>query len=73
MELTPVETASIHTSGGALVVNNLDGTKYLTVMGDGRTGQIDVSADSLHRLQGIINKVLQLFQWTGPASRLPRI
>lgn len=74
MELKPVETASINApGGGVLVLNSLEGTKYCTVMADGHLGQIDVSADSLYRLQGIINKVLQLFRWEGPARRLPQI
>lgn len=72
----PIQTDAIHASvGGVLVVDQLDGSRYGTTMADGHYGQIDVSPDSMAKLQVIVQGVIDAFQWKpgGPPQHEPAL
>jgi Haloacid dehalogenase-like hydrolase len=57
--------------GGVLVLNNLNGTRYGSTMSDGHYGEIDVSPESMQRLQAVLQALLLLFKWRGPRQHAP--
>lgn len=58
-------------AGNALILGGLNGSRYGSTMADGHYGEIDVSAESMQRLQKILEGVLQSFKWTGPKHHEP--
>ena len=72
MDLKPVSNAAIHApNGGALILNSLNGTQYGSTMADGCYGEVDVSLESIKRLQKILEGVLQSFSWRGSKCHAP--
>ena len=71
LDLKPVQNALVHARGGALVLNSLNGSRYGSTMADGHYGEIDVSPESMERLNLILEGVLATFKWHGPRVHLP--
>lgn len=72
MKLKPIETEMISApSGGVLVLNNLNGSRYGSTTADGHYGEVDVSPESMQRLQQILHSVLQCFRWRGSKQHSP--
>jgi hypothetical protein len=71
LDLKPVDNEAIKASGGALVLNNLNGSKYGSTMADGHFGEVDVSPESMTALQGLLSEVLSAYKWKGPKQHLP--
>lgn len=71
LHLKPIDTEAIKAPEGALVLNNLNGSKYGSTMADGHFGEVDVSPESLTSLQGLLSEVLSAFKWKGPKQHLP--
>ena len=72
LELKPIINSFINApSGGVLVLNNLNGSKYGSTMSDGHYGEIDVSPESMQRLQAVLQELLLLFKWRGPKQHAP--
>ena len=71
LELKPISNNLINAPGGALVLNCLNGSKYGATMADGHYGEIDVSPESMQRLQSVLQELLSLFRWRGPKQHAP--
>ena len=72
LNLQPINNAFMHAPQGALVLNSLNGTKFGTTMADGHYGEVDISPESLSKIQSIIQGVLDSFKWIGNKQHLPR-
>lgn len=72
IKLKPVNADFIVGSQGDLILDNLHGTKYGCTMANGRYGVVDVSLDSLLKVQSIIQNVFDAFEWVGFRHHLPR-
>lgn len=72
LELKPITNNFINApGGGVLVLNSLNGSKYGSTMSDGHYGEIDVSPESMQRLQAVLQELLLLFRWRGPKQHAP--
>jgi hypothetical protein len=72
LDLKPVENDLISApNGGALFLNNLNGSRYGSTMADGHFGEVDVSSESMFALQAIFQSVLDSFNWKGPKQFAP--
>lgn len=72
LDLKPVENNMISApNGGALILNSLNGSKYGSTMSDGHYGEVDVSPESMERLQNILQQILESFEWSGPKQHEP--
>jgi hypothetical protein len=72
LELKPITNNFINApGGGVLVLNSLNGTRYGSTMSDGHYGEIDVSPESMQRLQAVLQELLLLFKWRGPRQHAP--
>lgn len=58
-------------AGGVLALEVLDGTTFGSTMANGMFGQVDVSAESMEKFQGIMQEVLNAFEWWGCKEHLP--
>jgi hypothetical protein len=74
LDLKPITNNFINApSGGVLVLNSLNGSRYGSTMSDGHYGEIDVAPESMQHLQRILEGVLQSFQWRGPRQHAPSV
>ncbi|EPO9638512.1 hypothetical protein G3W18_08175 [Klebsiella pneumoniae] len=71
LNLQPVNNGSILAPQGALILSSLNGTKFGCTMADGHFGEVDVSPESMGKLQSIIQKTFNAFEWNGPKQHLP--
>lgn len=71
LKLKPIKNAMINAEQGALVLNNLRGSNYGTIMATGHFGEVDVSAQSLEKLHAILKEVINSFNWNGRPEVLP--
>lgn len=72
LELKPITNNFINApGGGVLVLNSLNGARYGSTMSDGHYGEIDVSPESMQRLQTVLQELLSLFKWRGPKQHAP--
>lgn len=71
IDLKPINNTLVKAPGGALMLNCLNGSKYGSTMADGHYGEVDVSSESMERLQSVLIEVLNCFKWSGPKRHLP--
>lgn len=72
LDLKPIANNFIDApGGGVLVLNSLNGSKYGSTMSDGHYGEVDVSPESMQRLQEVLQELLFLFKWRGPKQHAP--
>lgn len=71
LELKPVENGFINAPTGVLALGNLNGSKFGTTMEDGHYGKVDVSAETLSKVRGIVQDAFDSFDWSGPKVHLP--
>ena len=71
IELKPIANNLITAPRGALVLNCLNGSKYGSTMADGHFGEIDVTPESMQRVQSVLQELLLLFKWRGPKQHAP--
>ncbi|EFJ8791526.1 hypothetical protein AXA14_002712 [Escherichia coli] len=71
IKLKPISNAFINAPQGCLALNNLHGTKFGTTMANGNYGEVDVSLESLTKIQKIIQDILDAFEWQGIKLYLP--
>lgn len=72
LKLRPVNNGFVTSSHGTLILDSLNGSKYGATMHDGHYGEIDVSIESMTRLQEIMQDVLDSFIWKGAKTYLPK-
>lgn len=74
LDLKPISNSAIHApNGGVLVLNQLNGTKYGSTKADGDYGEVDVSPESMEKLQSILQETLEAFPWHGPMQHHPNV
>ena len=74
LDLKPVNNALASGNNVKLLAMNcLIGNKYGATMADGHYGEIDVSPESLQRLQKILQATLEAFRWSGSKQHEPRL
>ncbi len=74
LDLKPIENQMINApSGGVLVLNSLNGSKYGSTKADGHYGEVDVSPETMQHLQRILQEVLHSFRWRGSKQHSPNI
>jgi hypothetical protein len=72
LDLRPITNNLINApGGGVLALNCLNGSRYGSTMSDGHYGEVDVSPESMQRLQKILEGVLQSFEWRGSRRHAP--
>jgi hypothetical protein len=71
IDLMPVENGAFSAPSGGLFLNCLNGTQYGSTMSNGHYGEVDVSPDSMQKLQNLMQDVINAFNWTGPRSHKP--
>lgn len=72
LDLKPIENNMVNApAGGVLMLNCLNGSCYGSTMADGHYGEVDVSPESMVKLQEILQEVLQAFKWKGPRQHAP--
>lgn len=72
LDLKPITNNLINApGGGVLALNCLNGSRFGCTMADGHYGEIDVSSESMQRLQRILESVLQTFKWRGSKQHAP--
>jgi hypothetical protein len=52
-------------------LNYLNGTIYGNTMSDGHYGEVDVSPDSMTKVQSVFQEVIDSFRWKGPKFHYP--
>jgi hypothetical protein len=63
LDLKPIDSGGIHAPGGALVLNNLNGTRYGCTVEDGRFVEVEVTPASLIAARDAIQEVLDSVSW----------
>lgn len=72
LDLKPIENGLVRApSGGVLILNCLNGSRYGSTMADGHYGEVDVSPEAMQVLQQILSGVLKAFKWRGPKQHSP--
>ena len=71
ISLQPLHNELLEAPTGALVLNCLNGSKYMSTMADGSCGEVDVSPHSMDLLQNIFQKTIDSFSWTGFKQHFP--
>lgn len=71
LTLKPVRNEAFEAPNGALILNSLNGSKYGNTMADGHYGEVDVSAESMQKLQKILCEVYECFKWKGSPRHCP--
>ena len=72
LDLKPINNNMLNApGGGVLMLNCLNGSSYGSTMSDGHYGEVDVSPESMIKLQEILQAVLQVFKWKGPRQHAP--
>lgn len=72
INLKPITNNLINApGGGVLILNCLNGSRYGATMSNGHYGEVDVSPESMQRLQEILQGVLQSFRWRGSKQHAP--
>lgn len=61
--LKPIDAGGILAPGGAIVLDNLNGTRYGCTVNDGRFAEVDVTPASLFAARCAIQKVLDSVPW----------
>lgn len=72
LKLKPIKNNMIHSEGGALILNCLNGNRYGNTMADGHYGEVEVSINSLVFIRDSIQKLINGFNWKGPKEYYPR-
>lgn len=72
LEPKGVSNGSYNVPPGALMLDNLNGSKFGTTMADGHYGEIDVTHETLEIIRDIVQEVICSFQWEGAKEFLPR-
>ena len=74
LDLKPVSNNFINApDGGVLILDSLNNNRYGSTKSDGHYGEVEISVESVRKLQTILNSILQSFEWTGSPSHSPSL
>ena len=72
LDLKPINNSMVNApGGGVLMLNCLNGSNYSSTMADGHYGEVEVSPESMTKLQEILQAVLHALKWKGPKQHTP--
>ncbi|WP_284985473.1 hypothetical protein [Arthrobacter sp. fls2-241-R2A-172] len=71
IDLQPISSRGVDTTGGVLVIDHLNNDKYGSVLGDGRFGEIEVTVESVKLAQDVVQTVLDSITWRGSPDYSP--
>jgi hypothetical protein len=71
MRLLSLDGEELPENLDVLFLDNLDGSRYGTTMGNGHYGEVDISPESMKKLQEIFQALVNSFSWTGAAQYIP--
>jgi hypothetical protein len=71
LKLQPTDTGGIRAPHGALMLENVTGSRLGYTMADGNYGEVDVSPNTLISVQQVVQQLLNAFSWSGPARSSP--
>jgi hypothetical protein len=71
LALKPVMNTAINAPGGALILNNLNGSQFGSTIGDGSFAEVNVSANSLDLAKSAIQSCIDAFTWRPSKHHVP--
>jgi hypothetical protein len=71
IEYKPLDEPFIRASGGVHISDCLCNSTYGSTMADGHYGKVEVSPESMKKLQRIFQETLNCLSWEGPKRHLP--
>jgi len=71
IELDPIDSDTMKIPGGAIIIDGIINHKYTGTLGNGSIGTIEISHDTMVKLQKLCQRVFDSFEWTGPKSLSP--
>lgn len=71
LEPKPIKSKHINSEVGVIALGVLSGTAYGMTKADGEYGEIDISQETLKKVQKIVQAALDSFEWFGPKIHLP--
>lgn len=73
INLKPINNEFIETNGATnvLAINNINGTKFGTVIDTGEYAEIDISLETLVKVRDFIQRVINIFSWSGSKTYFP--
>lgn len=71
LALKPVFNRAISAPGGALILNNLNGSRFGSTIGDGSFAEVDVSVQSLDFARSAIQTCIDAFTWRPSKHHVP--
>lgn len=73
IDLKPISNRLVQApKGGILIINSLNGDNYGGTLGDGTFGEVEVSVDSMNKLQSILQEFINSLDWKGNKEHLPK-
>lgn len=73
IKLKPISNRLVHApNGGVLIMDSLNGDNYGGTLGDGSFGEVEVSMDSMIKLQSILQEFINSLEWKGSKEHLPK-
>ncbi|MBQ4658286.1 hypothetical protein HPB55_29905 [Klebsiella michiganensis] len=72
LKLQTVDSDFFSAPQEALMLGSLCETKFGCTMADGHYGEVDISKESMVKLQFIIQEAFNAFEWIGPKQHLPK-
>ena len=73
MDLKPIDNSFIKAEGGVLALSNLNGNKLGYTIDDGTYQEFEISQNTLSKIAGLFQRLINGFQWKGPAHIEPYI
>lgn len=71
IDLKPISTPIIRSDKGMMAISIIHDTKYGCTMSDGHYGEVDVSEESMKKLQELLVDIIQEFEWKGLQVQYP--
>jgi hypothetical protein len=65
LDLQPITNGMVPPELRVLAIENLEGSRFCTIMANGHYGGVDITAESMERLSEILQEVVIAFPWTG--------
>lgn len=71
IELKPFNNGVINSEVGSLALWVLTGNKFGITKGNGELGEVEISIETLSKVQPIMQETFNSFEWIGPKKHLP--